>query len=129
MISSQGVPIAHFTISVVNAAPGLFAVARGTGAIAASNEDGSYNSASNAAPRGSVVTLYGTGDGQNNTDITLTIGGYLAALLYAGPAPGFPGLMQINARVPAGFLPPGNQAVVLTVGKASSQTGVTLAVQ
>lgn len=128
-INAQGVPVLNVTISIVNAAPGLFTVAGGAGPIAATNEDGSYNSASNPAPRGSVVTLYGTGDGQNNTAVTLTIGGYQAALLYAGPAPGFPGLMQINARVPAGFLPPGNQPVVLTIGKAPTQAGVTLAVQ
>ena len=128
-IVSQGVAIANFTTPVVNAAPGLFTVSRGAGPVAATNEDGGYNSVSNPAARGSIVTLYATGDGQNNTDVTLTIGGYTAALLYAGPAPGFPGLMQINARVPAGFLPPGNQSVVLTIGKAPSQAGVTLAVQ
>ncbi|MDQ2946286.1 MAG: hypothetical protein M3Y27_10160, partial [Acidobacteriota bacterium] len=126
---SQGVLVSNFTLSIVNAAPGLFTVGGGAGPIAAANEDGSYNSTSNPALRGSVITLYGTGDGQNNTDVTLTIGGYQAALLYAGPAPGFPGLMQINARVPAGFLAPGNQAVVLTIGKAATQAGVTLAVQ
>lgn len=129
VISSQGVPIANLTISIVNAAPGLFTLARGAGPIAATNEDGTYNSALNPALRGSVVTLYATGDGQNNTNVALTIGGYTAALLYAGPAPGFAGLMQINARVPAGFLPPGNPPVILTIGKVTSQAGVTLAVQ
>ncbi|MGH9611642.1 MAG: hypothetical protein ACRD4P_01030 [Bryobacteraceae bacterium] len=57
------------------------------------------------------------------------MGGYDADLLYAGPAPGFLGLMQINARVPSGFLPPGVLPVVLTAGGAASQAGVTLAVQ
>ena len=58
--------------------------------------------------------------------MSLTIGGYTAELLYAGPAPGFAGLMQINARVPAGFLAPGNQSVVLTTGGAQSQAGVVI---
>ena len=60
--------------------------------------------------------------------MSLKIGLYPAQLLYAGPAPGFPGLMQINAQVPAGFLPPGIQPVVLSVGGATSQAGVTIAV-
>jgi uncharacterized protein (TIGR03437 family) len=37
--------------------------------------------------------------------------------------------MQINARVPGGFLPPGIQPVVLSVGNAASQAGVTIAVR
>ncbi|HTB17593.1 MAG TPA: hypothetical protein VK708_05725, partial [Bryobacteraceae bacterium] len=91
------------------------------------NQDGSLNSASNPAARGSVVSLYATGQGAGAT-ITLTIAGYNAPLLYAGPAPGFPGLMQINAQIPSGFLPPGIQLVVLTVGGAVSQAGVTLTI-
>jgi uncharacterized protein (TIGR03437 family) len=59
----------------------------------------------------------------------LTIGGYTAALLYAGPAPGYPGLMQINAQIPGGFLPPGILPVVLSIGSANSQDGVTIAVK
>ena len=49
---------------------------------------------------------------------------------YSGGSPGsVAGLMQINARVPAGFLPPGIQPVLLTVGNAVSQSGVTIAVR
>jgi uncharacterized protein (TIGR03437 family) len=35
--------------------------------------------------------------------------------------------MQINAQVPTGFLPPGIQPVILTVGSVASQSGVTIA--
>lgn len=128
-IRVKDMPLASLPLTVTGAAPGIFARAQGKGQIAAANEDGSDNSAAAPALRGSVVTIYATGDGQNNVDVSLTIGGYTAALLYAGPAPGYPGLMQINARVPAGFLPPGNQAVLLTIGKVQSQAGITLAVQ
>jgi uncharacterized protein (TIGR03437 family) len=113
----------------VAAAPGIFTVNDGTGQIAANNQDGSINSAANPAARGSVVSLYATGQGSGPASITLTIAGYNAPILYAGSAPGFSGLMQINAQIPSGFLPPGDQAVLLTVGAAVSQTGVTLAIK
>ncbi len=124
----DGTALAGSSIPVVASAPGIFTVAGGTGQAAASNQDGSLNSATNPAARGSVVSLYATGQGSNPSGITLTIAGYNAPLLYAGPAPGFPGLMQINAQIPAGFLPPGIQAVVLSVGGVVSQAGVTLAI-
>jgi uncharacterized protein (TIGR03437 family) len=36
--------------------------------------------------------------------------------------------MQINAQIPTGFLPPGIQPVLLSVGGTASQAGVTLAI-
>jgi uncharacterized protein (TIGR03437 family) len=60
--------------------------------------------------------------------VTLTVGGYPAQILFAGEAPGYAGLLQINARLPGGFAPTGNVPVVLSVGAASSQPGVTIAV-
>jgi uncharacterized protein (TIGR03437 family) len=119
--------VADVSSQVVSAAPGLFTT--GTGQAAAVNEDGTLNSESNPAARGSIVLIYATGQGQAPNNVSLKIGQYIAELLYAGPAPGFPGLMQINAKVPGGFLPPGVQPVVLSVGSAVSQDGVTIAVR
>jgi len=124
----NGTAIAASSVTVVAAAPGIFTTGT-TGQAAAVNQDGSLNSASNPAARGTVVSLYATGQGSLQADVTLNIAGYIAPLLYAGPAPGFPGLMQINAQIPAGFLPPGIQQVVLSVGGATSQAGVTLAIK
>jgi uncharacterized protein (TIGR03437 family) len=123
-----GTKVADVPSQVVSAAPGIFTTGNGTGQAAAVNQDGTLNSASNPAARGSIVSLYATGQGQAAGAVSLKIGLYPAQLLYAGPAPGFPGLMQINAQVPAGFLPPGIQPVVLSVGSATSQAGVTIAV-
>src|SRR5262249_39078681 len=128
-IQAKGATVAGFSARVVTAMPGIFTVAGGTGQAAASNEDGTVNSAANPAPRGSIVVLYATGQGQNVSDAGLKIGGYTAELLYPGPAPGFQGLMQINARVPAGFAPTGILPVVLSIGSATSQDGVTIAVR
>jgi uncharacterized protein (TIGR03437 family) len=57
------------------------------------------------------------------------MGGIGANILFAGEAPGFVGLMQINAQVPSGFVPPGDLPVVLTVGLNQSPGGVTIAVK
>ena len=101
----------------------------GTGQAAAINQDGSLNSESNPAPRGSIVSIYATGQGFGTGAITFTVGGYQAPLPYAGPAPGFAGLMQINAQIPGGFLAPGIQPVLLSIGGAKSRVGVTIAIQ
>jgi uncharacterized protein (TIGR03437 family) len=123
----DGATVATSSVPVATAAPGIFTIGA-TGQAAALNQDGSLNSATNPADRGSVVSIYVTGQGSGTGTVTLTIAGYSAPLFYAGPAPGFPGLMQINAQIPCGFLPPGNQAVTLSIDGVSSQTGVTLAI-
>jgi len=128
-ISVDGANAASATANVVAAAPGIFTVASGTGQAAAINQDGTVNSPSNPAARGSIIVLYATGQGQRAGAVSVTIGGYSAALQYAGPAPGYPGLMQINAEIPGEFLPPGIQPVTLTIGNASSQNGVTIALR
>ena len=124
----NGVTMAESLVPVVSAAPGIFTIAAEAGQAAANNQDGSLNSASNPAARGSVVSLYATGQGSGAGHVALTIAGYTASVLYAGPAPGYPGLMQINAQIPGGFLPPGIQPVVLSIGGATSQSGVTVAI-
>ncbi len=124
----NGTTVAVSSTPVVSAAPGIFTVDNGTGGAAANNQDGSLNSASNPAPRGSIVSFYATGQGSSTGVVTLTVGGYQAQVWYADPAPGFPGLMQINAQIPGGFLAPGIQPVVLAIGGASSQPGVTVAI-
>ena len=54
------IPVANFTTSVVSAVPGLFTISRGVGPIAAANEDGSYNSASNPALRNNATVRMGS---------------------------------------------------------------------
>src|SRR5580704_6697474 len=127
-ITVAGALAAAFSSNVVGSAPGIFTIGGGVGQAAAINEDGSVNSASNPAARGSVVILYATGQGLDLTGVGLTIGGYAADLIYAGPAPGFQGLMQINAQIPGGFLAPGILPVILSIGAATSQSGVTIAI-
>ena len=49
--------------------------------------------------------------------ISVIVSGISAELIYAGAAPGLTGELQVNARVPGGYVPPGPVAVELTVGR------------
>lgn len=114
------------TLTIVPSAPGIFTGPGGTGPAVAANQDGTINSNSYPAAQGSVVTLYATGLGQGA--VSLSIGGANAAVLYAGDAPGFIGVYQINAQIPTGIAS-GIDPVVLIAGSAQSQSGVTIFVQ
>ena len=109
------------------------------------NQNGIRNGSSAPAPAGSVVTFFATGEGQTQpggidgkpaappfpepvAQVKVTVGGIPAEVRSAAGAPGqIAGLMQVSVVVPNGLT--GNVAVVLTVGEAQSQAGVTLAVQ
>jgi uncharacterized protein (TIGR03437 family) len=78
-----------------------------------------------AAP-GAIVTLYGTGLGLGDLSVTATIGGVNTEVVSLDPSPGYTGLFRINLSVPT--TAPGLAAVVVTVGGASSQPGVSLTV-
>jgi uncharacterized protein (TIGR03437 family) len=112
--------------SVADAAPALFT--NGAGQAAAVNEDGTLNSAQHPVSRGSWISLYGTGEGIAGLPVAVRIGGYAAEVLYAGAVAGYPGLFQINARIPSGYMAPGILSVSVTVGVAESPPGATIAV-
>jgi uncharacterized protein (TIGR03437 family) len=115
------------SVVIADSAPALFADA--TGQAAANNEDGTLNSSANPDGRGSIVSLFGTGFGVSNGSVRVKIGDYDSDVLYAGPANGYPGLFQINARAPGGFLAPGAASVVVMSGASATQGGVRIYVQ
>lgn len=142
----QGVLLNAIQVALADANPALFTVNNGAGNAVVVNPDGSINSDENPAPRGSIVVLYATGEGQTSPPgftgqsaqspfpepvlpISLTIGGIPANILFAAEAPGFVGLLQINAQVPTGFVPAGDLPVVLAAGSYQSPSGVTIAVK
>ena len=93
---------------------------------------------------GDTVVIYCTGLGAVNPPVALgaaasgptptvqpvvvTIGGQPATVGYAGLTPGFPGLYQVNAVVPAGIAPSGQVPVVLSTAEQDSPA-VTIAVR
>jgi len=122
----------------VNAlAPALF-TSDGRIAAALRGSDGSIVTASNAVARGDVVVLYATGLGAVsnaqtagaaaslttlstvNARTEVLIGGRPATVHFSGLAPGYAGLYQINATVPA-ELAAGETELLLRVGGVTSQ--------
>jgi len=122
-------------IEVAEAAPGLFTLeSSGAGqAVALVFPDNVPNGPDNRVPPGGVVTLFGTGEGQTEPEgvtgklaaeplpaplleTRLSVGGAPAEILFSGPAPGFAGLWQINARL-ADDTPQGSRTpLTLTIG-------------
>lgn len=137
----NSIPSAPVPIAVAASAPGLFQ--NPNGALIALNKDGTVNSTGNPAHAGDYVVLYGTGGGptpgENPNLVSVaavptphpasaTVGGQSATVLYSGSAPGLiSGAFQVNLLLPAGLT--GAQTVVITIGGASSQQGVTIAIQ
>jgi uncharacterized protein (TIGR03437 family) len=126
-VLENGVADQTATVHTASATPALFTDAGGAGQAAALNQDNSVNSSAQPCARGDAIVLYGTGFGPGN--VVVTIGSEPATVLFAGPAPDYPGLMQVNASVPADLASTGNVAVVVSIGAASSQSGVTIAVK
>jgi uncharacterized protein (TIGR03437 family) len=64
-LSDTGELVAGGTLAISASSPGLFtSTQNGTGQAAAVNQDGRINTAANPAAKGSVIVLYGTGQGQ-----------------------------------------------------------------
>lgn len=146
-VERQGVASLPFILTVARTLPGIFTLDQsGTGQGAIVNEDGTLNGPDNPAARGSVVSIYGTGEGQTappGTDgsivsgsprrplmpLRVSIGGQDADVLYAGSAVNqVSGLLQVNARVPSSITP-GASVPLMIMMEGSSQTGVTMAVR
>lgn len=133
-VSSSGVQSAAVKVAVVAAAPGLFY--QGKHALV-QNFDYSLNSSSNPAKDGALIISYLTGAGavspviadgapapssppsEVTSTVTATIGSQPAQVKFAGLAPGFVGLWQVDVIVPAG-LAQGDYPLVVSVGGESS---------
>jgi adhesin/invasin len=101
---------------------------------------------SGPAARGGVVSIYATGLGATEPPVasgqlspggplaivtatpTVQIGGQNAAVSFAGLAPGFVGVYQVNAEVPGGISPGDAVPVVMIQGGVESNTA-TIAVE
>jgi uncharacterized protein (TIGR03437 family) len=138
-------------VTVAAAEPGVFTQNQsgsGPGAILGQKPGGvaALNTAANPASAGDALLIFCTGLGAvtppvaagsaasttklSNTDnpVTVTVGGDDAQVLFAGLAPGFVGLYQVNVIVPSGIAPASDVPVVLTAAGATSAP-VTVAIK
>lgn len=146
-VQYNGLISAALALPVQPAAPGIYTISgSGSGQAAVLNQDGSVNGAASPAARGSVIVIYGTGEGLTNPPgvtgrvanapyplpllgVTVRIQGLPAQLNYAGEAPGTAGAFQINAIIPDGVVPSNRVTLEVSVGTFSAQQTTTIAVQ
>lgn len=149
-IESDGRLSNPVTLTVTPTKPSIFSINQtGSGPGAVLNQDFSVNSAANPAAVGSAIQIFLSGGGQTApasvdgelapssqplsellAPVSVTVGGVPATVVYSGGAPGLiNGLVQVNAILGEGT--PSGEAVLLvvTVGNAESQVGITIAVE
>jgi uncharacterized protein (TIGR03437 family) len=122
------------TVPVLGAAPGLFS---SNGQAVVQNSDFSLNQPGNPAKVGSTIVAYLSGSGSVsppvadgaatpvgtlvylNSQANVTIGPATAQVAFAGLAPGFVGLVQMNIVVPSS-LQTGSYPLTVTIGSETS---------
>jgi uncharacterized protein (TIGR03437 family) len=133
-------------VAVAGAQPALFSLNySGSGPGVIYNHDGTLNSASNPALRGSIVAMYLTGEGPTTpggldgklgdlnpttpvSPVSVYMNGLPAELIYAGGVVGaVAGVFQVNARVPLQLPVSDAVSVIVNVGSGATPFGVTLA--
>jgi uncharacterized protein (TIGR03437 family) len=114
VVTVDSVSSAAFTVPLTAVAPAIFT----PGVL---NQDNTVNSAVNPAPLGTVLQIFGTGmpDAGGVFTVTIQNRGNLVPL-YAGAAPGLPGLQQVNVAVPAD-LQGGTANLTICVAGAGNQ--------
>jgi len=137
VLSVNGVVSNQSNFNVLATAPGIFSY--GGGRAVVTNQDNSLNTSGNPAKVGSTITAYLTGSGAVSPPVadgaaapsdplskvtaaySATIGSNSAEVSFAGLAPGFVGLLQMNIVVPTG-LSQGNFPLVVTIGGETSNS-------
>jgi len=147
-VRNSGLTSDPVALPVTPVAPSIFSsdyTGSGQGAIL--NQDGvTVNSSAAPADKGSVVSIFATGEGQTSPggidgllatavypkplqQVQVLINGKTAEVLYGGAAPGqVAGFFQVNVRIPVDT-PSGDVPVQIQVGDAMSQPGITVAVK
>lgn len=142
-VTSGGQTSSQVTVTLRTTSPGIFSInSQGNGDGAILHADNTLVTPANPARAGETVVIFCTGlgatdpavasgraaSGERTTNLpTVTFGGVNARVDFAGLAPGFVGLYQVNAVVPSGVT--GRAAVVITTAGNASRADVTLPVQ
>ena len=147
-VTYNGQPGNTVTVPVVPSSPGIFTQSYGPGQAWIANQDGTFNSASNPAPRGTYVAFWVTGQGLVNTTladgtqptgppfpspllpVSVSLGGSAVPasnLVFDGLV--YSGEVQINVLIPANAPTGSAVPLVVTIGGASSRSDATIAIQ
>jgi uncharacterized protein (TIGR03437 family) len=134
---STGQVVAAGALPMERVSPGLFTVSgTGNGQLAALNQDNTPNSEEKPAARGSIIQLFGTGQGvvpgappdgsapsgQIETDVKPRViinTGFVddADVVFSGLAPGLVGVWQVNVKIPMS-VPPAPAIIVAVVHRS-----------
>lgn len=147
MVEYNGARSAPVRLNVAPVALGIFSAnATGSGIGAILNQDGTKNGLANYAVPGSVIVIYATGAGAMSnspmdgviaglelsfprTQISASVSGRPAQVLYAGAAPGLvSGVLQVNLLLPSD-IPHGIVAVSLKGGASESQPNLMVSTE
>ncbi|PWU08410.1 MAG: hypothetical protein C5B51_07965 [Terriglobia bacterium] len=148
-VANQDAVSDPFSLDVAPAAPGIFSAdGSGAGQGLIWNEDGTGNSGANPAAPGSTVSLFLTGAGQTDPagpdggmvtgdvlpqpvlPISAQIGGQTAQVIYAGGVQGMAyGITEVKVQIPAESPAGPEVQVIIQIGDAVSQPGITMAIQ
>ena len=137
-LSVNGAAAGTASIDIQASAPGLFTLSQGNAAVV--NQNGVINSPNQPAAGGTVISGYFTGLGAVNPpvasggaapamplsnvpgQVTATIGNTQAIVQFAGLAPGFAGLYQVNILVPQ--IPSGRYPLRISLGGVVSNAAL-----
>jgi uncharacterized protein (TIGR03437 family) len=146
-VEYNGVKGNTVTVPVIASSPGLFTQSYGPGQVWMANQDSTFNSSSNPAPRGTYVAFWLTGQGLVNTTladgtqptgppfptpmlpVSVSLGRVqvpAANVVFAGLV--YSGEVQINLLIPANAPTGSAVPLVVTIG-GSSRTDATVALQ
>ena len=158
VITVNGIPSAPVLMQIVASQPGIFTLtANGVGQAVLVNladdtiaAPAGVSAGSHPIPRGQAAFFYVTGVGAMTPSVadgsgtcpspdglchanampTVSIGGVPASVAFAGQAPGFPGVMQINLNIPSNA-PTGDRVslVVTSADGTVMSNAATIAVQ
>ena len=107
-VRANGSELASGHAAILSTAPGIFVLRPDPSQPGmVENQDHSVNSSSNPAAAGSTVVIYATGNGpvgwSGDAPVTAYFGDIPAEVLASVPLTQFPGLWQIDVRVPDGI--------------------------
>lgn len=147
-VEYRGVLSAAVTVSVADAAPGIFtSSSTGSGQAVVLNQDGRPNSAAHPASGNSTIQIFATGagvtdpasvDGQQDPavlpkpvlPVRVSIGGQDAEVVSAAAVRGeAAGMLQVSVRVPSTVRSSPAAPLQISLGSYSSPAGTTVAIQ